>query len=202
VDDANVQSVDVLPTLAAAIGVDVPWEVDGVDAAGDEAAARGDDKPFHRFHSPADPGQTEDLTVDGAAGFAAMLALAPPPVSADADPVLGLYAAADRGDLVGQPYVATGEVDADTFELDDRDRLLGSEERVLVLTGLVDDGGRGDHVVAALDGEIVAMSPVIDRSVGGRAFALLLPTDRDVDLAAVTLALVRGDEILEAGPLS
>jgi hypothetical protein len=77
--------------------------------------------------------------------------------------------------------------------------VLRSDDRVLVLTGLVDDDGRGDHVVAVLDGEIVAVSPVIERNIGGRAFALLLPTDRDVDLSSVSLALVDGTDILDAG---
>jgi hypothetical protein len=199
VDDANVESIDVLPTLAAAIGVDLPWPVDGADADSDEVAGRDDEKSFHRFESTADPGPAGELTVDGAAGFAAVLDLAFPPVVAGADPILGLYAQADRGDLVGQPFLPTGAVDGDTFDVDDRDRLLRSDDRVLVLTGLVDDAGRGDHVVAALDGEIIGVSPVIQRNIGGRAFALLLPTDRDVDLAAVHLALVEGADILDAG---
>ena len=40
VDDSNVQIVDVLPTMADLLGLDVPWDVDGV-AAGSSASLRG-----------------------------------------------------------------------------------------------------------------------------------------------------------------
>ena len=53
----------------------------------------------------------------------------------------------------------------------------------------------------ALDGRIVAVSPVVERAIGGRAFALLLPTDRSVDLGQVSLGILRGPEVLDAGSL-
>ena len=41
VDDANVQSIDVLPTLASLIGVEIPWQVDGLDVTSADLSARG-----------------------------------------------------------------------------------------------------------------------------------------------------------------
>jgi len=200
VDDANVQNVDVLPTIAALIGVDIPWPVDGLDAGGDELAARGSNKWFRRFESATDPNPSSDLDVDGAAGFATMLDLTFPAIGPDDDPVSGLYALSGRGKLMGEEYRPTAEVDPATFAVDDLERLLGSADPVLVLTGTVADGGReSEHVVAALDGRIVAVSPVVERAHGGPAFALLLPTDRPVDLRRVRLGLVRGSEVLDAG---
>jgi hypothetical protein len=203
VDDANVQSIDVLPTLAALIGVEIPWSVDGIDVAGQDLAARGDRKSFRRFESMADPHPSSDVEVDGAAGFASMLDMAFPPLGPDDDPISSLYGLSGRGDLVGEPYRPTAEVDRDALTVDDLDRLRDSEERVLVLTGTIDDvGDRADHVVAALDGRIVAVSPVVERNIGGRAFALLLPTDRPVDVGQVSLGILRGSELLDAGSLS
>jgi hypothetical protein len=48
--DDRAESVDLLPTMAAALGVDVPWEVDGVDLFGDhpqrtESTMIGSDQP-------------------------------------------------------------------------------------------------------------------------------------------------------------
>ncbi|QYG93205.1 sulfatase-like hydrolase/transferase [Iamia sp. SCSIO 61187] len=45
VSDANVLTVDVLPTIADVLDVDIPWEIDGTSALG---AGRDDEaKPFH-----------------------------------------------------------------------------------------------------------------------------------------------------------
>lgn len=203
VDDSNVQSIDLLPTLASLVGVDVPWPVDGVVAGADDMAAGGDHKLFRRFESFADAHPSSDMDVDGAEGFAAMLDLAFPAIGPDDDPISALSGLSGQGDLVGQEYPATMDLPRDTFAVDDLSRLLDSDERVLVLTGTVDDGDhRGEHVVAALDGRIVAVSPVVDRPNGGPAFALLLPTDRDVDLPQVRLGLVTESEVLDAGPIA
>ena len=202
VDDANVQSIDVLPTLASLIGVEIPWSVDGVDVAGDELAARGDRKSFWRFETVADPHPSSDVEVDGAAGFATMLDMAFPAVGPDDDPdqrpvhPVRTGRARRRG-LPSPPPRSTG----DAIAVDDLDRLLDSDEPVLVLTGTVDDERGADHVVAALDGRIVAVSPVVERADGGPAFALLLPTDRPVDLGQVSLGLLRGSEVLDVGSL-
>jgi hypothetical protein len=202
IDDTNVQNVDVLPTIASLIGADIPWEVDGVDLtrAGD-ASDRGDTKTFHRFESGADPNPDSVVEVDASDGFAEVLGLAFPPLAADADPVSALYERSGRGDLFGEPFEPTGEVPSDTFAVDDLDRLLAGPLPTLVLTGTVDGEVGEDHVVAAVDGRIVAISPVVDRVHGGAAFALLLPTDDPIDLGDVHLALVRGAEVLDGGAL-
>ncbi len=200
VDDTNVQSTDVLPTLAALIGVDIPWEVDGLDANGDEAAARGDTKRFRRFETDADPNPWSDVEVDGAAGFQQMLDLWFPPIAPDAEPVSALYGLSGRGDLVGQAYEPTTEGGA-SVDVDELDRLLGEDRPVLVLTGTVADGGQGEHVVAAVDEQIVAVSPVVRRNAGGRAFALLLPSARPIDVAAVRLGIVTADGLIDTGAL-
>jgi hypothetical protein len=45
ISDANVVTVDILPTIADVLDIDIPWEIDGVSALGE---GRDDDaKPFH-----------------------------------------------------------------------------------------------------------------------------------------------------------
>ena len=53
--------------------------------------------------------------------------------------------------------------------------------------------------MAAVDGRIVAVSPVVQRANGGPSFALLLPTNPTVDLREVRLGLVRGSAVLDVG---
>jgi hypothetical protein len=44
VDDANVQAIDIVPTVADMLGVDLPWDVDGIPVS--EAGERDDTKTF------------------------------------------------------------------------------------------------------------------------------------------------------------
>ena len=81
VDDRNTQSVDVLPTIAAELGVELPWDdLDGVPV--DEADRPPDDKwvddwEWSEWRSD-DGGPVE---VDGAEGLARVLAADPVPGS-------------------------------------------------------------------------------------------------------------------------
>ena len=203
VDDTNVQSIDVVPTIADLIGVDIPWSVDGLAAGSDAQLARDDQKLFRRITDDADPNPSQDVEVDGAAGLADMLELAFPSIGPDDDPLAGLYGLSGHGDLIGQTYVPTGEVSRDTFGVDDLDRLRSEEQLVMVLTGTV-AGGRvdDDAVVAVVDDRIAAVAPVVFRNIGGSAFALLLPLDRTTSLDQVRLALLRDGDLLDAGPLA
>ena len=199
VDDANVQSIDVLPTIASLIGVEIPWEIDGVDVSSPDVAARGDLKQFWWYDGRADETLAEGREMPSSDRFATMLAMAFPAVGAEDDPVRSLYSLSGRGELVGTDYQPTGEVAGDAIAVDDRDRLLSGDQPVVVLTGTVDGDRGAEHVVAAVDGRIVAVSPVVQRANGGPSFALLLPTNPTVDLREVRLGLVRGSDVLDVG---
>ena len=49
VDDSNLMGMDLLPTLADELGVQIPWDVDGFAASSPEVEARGSKKTFHDF---------------------------------------------------------------------------------------------------------------------------------------------------------
>ncbi|HEX6237068.1 MAG TPA: sulfatase-like hydrolase/transferase [Acidimicrobiales bacterium] len=71
VDDANVQSIDVVPTIADVLGVELPWAVDGIpvrDAAGRDAAVKKL-VPNERYELRPE-GDEALITVDARAGFA------------------------------------------------------------------------------------------------------------------------------------
>lgn len=100
VDDANVQTVDVLPTIADELGVDLPWDdLDGVPAA--SADRDPDDKAMADWgYSDLRSDDGSPVAVDAAEGFSRVLA-------GDAVAGHGPLALWDRtggahGDLVGR----------------------------------------------------------------------------------------------------
>jgi hypothetical protein len=202
VDDSNVQTIDILPTMAHLIGVDLPWPVDGVAAGSADQRERGERKLLHTLAGPGVYESGELLEVDGRR-FAEVLRSAFPPVGDGTDLLAPLHELSGHGELVGQPFEPDGAVPSDTFEIDDLDRLLRGEDLPLLITGSVAGGSVDeDAVVAVSDGRIVAVSPVVFRNIGGAAFAMLLPLDGSADLASLRLALVRDGEVLDGGEVA
>ncbi|HEX6567866.1 MAG TPA: sulfatase-like hydrolase/transferase, partial [Acidimicrobiales bacterium] len=100
VDDADVRSVDILPTIADVLGIEIPWEVDGIPVT--QASRRqGDVKPLANSQNNflrADDPDLPFVEVDARAGLARVLA-------SDAIEWSGPGAAWRRtvhGDLVGR----------------------------------------------------------------------------------------------------
>lgn len=74
IDDTDVRSIDIVPTIADVLGVDVPWSVDGVPV-GEASDRDGDTKPFATTKYDmlrADEGEL--LEIDARAGFEQVLA--------------------------------------------------------------------------------------------------------------------------------
>lgn len=78
VDDSNVESIDIVPTVAEILGVDMPWRIDGVPAgqaeAGRGGAKRVADNKGNNLHTD-DPDGLIEVDADTAAdAFAEVLA--------------------------------------------------------------------------------------------------------------------------------
>jgi hypothetical protein len=104
VDERPVQAVDVLPTVADHLGLDLPFATDGRSVLGpeDDATDEPDERLFFDWSLNRLPADGDGLVrVDGRSGYAAMLTL-PAPGSGD-DPDLRFYRVGRRGALVGQP---------------------------------------------------------------------------------------------------
>jgi hypothetical protein len=205
VDDGNVETIDVLPTLAHLAGLRVPWPIDGVVASSNAVSARGNVKHFYRWKSNFEPEPDSTHRIDAAAGFAGMLADAYPAIHPGDDPVAGLYALSGRGDLYGAAYRPAEEDRSAAPRVDDLDRLLSTPRPVLALSGVLDEDQTDvSHVVAAFDGRIVGVSPITNRG-DGPGFVVLLPVETPVDVSNVHLGLVHGNgaktEITDTGPL-
>jgi hypothetical protein len=98
VDDSNVNSTDILPTIAAELGIDLPWEVDGVPL-GTAGRDPGDkwvvDWEVGRLHPDGDD---QVVHVDGEDGFAEVLATDP----VEGTGPLAVWQRTEYGHLVGR----------------------------------------------------------------------------------------------------
>jgi hypothetical protein len=97
-DDRPARSVDVLPTIAATLGIDAPWSFDGrslTAAPRRTTAVRTLDWTWSTIH----PAHGKFLTVDGTRGLAA--ALGGRATDAIGDPALRLYRIGPYGAMVG-----------------------------------------------------------------------------------------------------
>jgi len=175
VSDANVMSIDVLPTVARLVGFDLPWKVDGVPAG----RRRSSRKTFvWAHHNPFGVGIEPSVTFDGATGFREMLAGNVDAVTVPGDPALQLFRIGPHGGLVGRPV--------SSFE---RGAPVGSTARLAQLDALhrVDKSsgtvpamawGSLDHdatVVLAVDGTVAGVSPTFRDGGVAHRFATMIP---------------------------
>lgn len=111
-DDRRAESIDILPTIAAVLELELPWAVDGRSL--DAAASSGRDRrrlldaPEHAM----DPMPGEHvLEFDGAEGFAAVLRAAAD--APDRDDPLWAYRSGRYGDLLGAPVASFAPANPD-----------------------------------------------------------------------------------------
>jgi hypothetical protein len=175
VDDSNLMSIDLLPTIAAALGVEIPWSHPGLPAGSPEIAARGDAKEIYDFGDDPRPRFREVIHFDGSVrpdnGHRAIKA----PLPADAQPLTLLASTVGLDDVLqssvtdfaGAPLL--GEVTINELDLL-RKPLRGPQ--VAFVSGRVRSPAPNEGVVLlALNGEVVTVAPV---APDGR-FATLLP---------------------------
>lgn len=202
VDDRNILSVDVVPTIADMLGVEIPWSVDGISAVGGHERD-GATKPF--ADDPTNllqPEEGEDLVeVDARAGFARVLA---------ADPVEwtgpdAVWKRTVHGDLLGRTVddlavgaAADGDVRVDgsgRYRRVDLDEPLPLE--VVGRTQL----GEGTYVAYAVNGTIGAVTAVQPSAGSGPRLVLgMIPPDLLADganeLTAYVIDGAVGQEVL------
>jgi hypothetical protein len=190
VRDDNVMTVDVVPTIAELIGLDLPWSVDGISLVSDQRAS--DEKQYRLAtlqmesggdHVSGDVGAVQRF--DGAAVFAEVLARHTGTLLADDNPDFRPYAIGEAGDLVGRDAEGLVEDEGGTGALsvalgepgafDDVDL---REPLPVFVEGDVEGGEAGETYTLAfsIDGRIAAVTttyPQLDRP--HRFRALLVP---------------------------
>lgn len=172
VSDDNVLSIDILPTIADVLGIDLPWAVDGQSLLG---PPRTDpEKQFNKVNLTGGPGGfgggvslAETQTFDGDQTLAPNLERNIDTLLVGDNPEHRLYAIDRDGDLVGTDVAALEQQDPggaalvvdgglDALEAYTADDLVVPVH----LTGSIDGGPQGDLVVAfVVDGVIAAVVP-------------------------------------------
>jgi hypothetical protein len=172
VSDAPVQTVDILPTIAAELGAAIPWKVDGEPLFGD-----------HHRESYTFVGDRETFTADPAglekrraAALERQLSLFG---SGGAGP--GLYGIGPNRELIGGSVesLATGPTEEARARLDQAAALravdLDAEELPARLTGVVSgDGGPARDLAVAIGGRVVAVARSYSFA-GEERFSVLVP---------------------------
>jgi hypothetical protein len=179
VSDANVMSIDILPTIAKLTGFKIPWKVDGV-AAGTRA---GNTKVFLKSTvSPFGAGVGPPIRYDGVAGEKAMLAnnvdaFFPPPAAA-ADRALQMYRVGPYASLVGTAVsdVNLGDPANNTAALVQFNDLKSVDPKGSTIPALAWGTTRDSTtVVIAVNGTIAGVSPTFTDGSTPRRFAMMLP---------------------------
>ncbi len=165
VSDENTQSIDLVPTIADAVGIDIPWQVDGRSLLRGQPLAPGD-KRYLPSPAPADEARYEGKIqrVDGEEAFERMLALPPASAVDSADP-LALYRRPPFLELAGTPVEALTVgppadlevrlVDPEAYE----DVDLGDRYLPLFVRGVVTGPGALEaRVVVAVNGVVAGWS--------------------------------------------
>jgi hypothetical protein len=180
VSDANVLTIDVLPTIADILDVRIPWEVDGRSLLG--PARTTTDKPF--YGNDVGGGRVavlEPVTVDGPPAFARMLRRSSAsflPSSATPD---RLWRVGPDADLVGMAVddVPSGRLEAvdAVFELPERfDDVRPGRVLPLLIRGNIPGADLDIPLAVAVNGKVVATG-VTYGNLAGAAFAVLMDDD-------------------------
>lgn len=180
VDDRNALTIDVVPTVADLLGVDLPWPVDGRSL---EGPPRGPHKPFHRAIGLAgadyrfeDPIGIEDQAVLADVLAAGVDTHLPRGTLADR-----WYAFGPRADLVGRRAAdlgvgspsALGPAQIETgASIEVRD---GEALPALSVGRVNSEAPDGTLVAVTVDGTVAAVVPMYtDQFAPGRVAAMLL----------------------------
>jgi hypothetical protein len=163
VSDANVLTVDVVPTIADVLDVEVPWEVDGRSALG--APRSTATKPFHR--SDVNQFGVESLPpveIDEAVGWRSVTGAAVDGFFAHDDPGDARWHVGEDADLVGRRTSDAGIAELTLLELtlDDADRYELDGDARLVPALVQGDLARavpGDPLAIAVNGVISGVAP-------------------------------------------
>jgi arylsulfatase A-like enzyme len=180
IDDANLMSIDLAPTIAELLGAELTWDVDGLSAAETDAVAgRGGDKYIYSY---TDAFSYEFLGIEDFADdtrYQAMLAGRFPGVGADESRLGGLYEGQPGADLIGRPaadVLRPGDGEAQVRELDAL-RRPSKPELLAEVAGVVRDAGPDDIVVVAVNGTVVGVSPLFENGAAANQFVVLLPAE-------------------------
>ena len=179
IDDRPLSAVDVLPTVADVLDVDVPWDVDGRSGFGD-VREDGSRRFFEWTLNALQPTDGPYVEVDGPTGFRRLLEEPPPGRGARRD--LRFYRFGEWGGLVGRHVDdLTVEGGADTSGTLDRARAYQTVDRErgevpAYVSGTVrTDDSEISTVAVAVNGTIGGWSHLHAGTVGSPDWYTMVP---------------------------
>jgi hypothetical protein len=171
IDDAHVQTVDILPTIADALGVRVPWPIDGRSAL---RVRPGDEPAVNVYTSSGDrvTGEPEELERRRAAALAAQIQL-----FGEGDEPPGFFRIGPHPELLGREVDGLAAARAGGSHV----RLLGGTSYdpdapvvPVHVAGILLGAGGGEDLAVAVGGRIRALTRSYD--YGGKTwFSAVLP---------------------------
>lgn len=186
VDDSNVSSADLVPTIASHLGVEMTWEPVGLPIGSPEQLDRGDEKEFYDFGEGGGglvaaefqgmiPYDGAARAPDGSEGWIR-------PITGDEDPIQGLLDLLGIHDHLGLRLddTAVGESSGlvTLDRLDDLRDPPSDSPPGFVAGSLTDHRAEGDEIVLVeVNGQIVTGSPLITFSGRENRFFAMLPPD-------------------------
>ncbi len=181
-NDWNVESIDVLPTIADLAGIEIPWKVDGKSAA-DGPPRSGQTRAFYKatISPDAKTSRGPRFTVDGDDGLDRMISRGVGNFAAAGDPKWALYRVGPDGDLVGRKVTSFPTVPATGVraEVDDPGQYADVQPRSGTVPGLVSGritGTDGQVPIAiALNGTIGAATSSFATDQEPHRFAGIMP---------------------------
>ncbi len=177
IDDSNVMSIDLVPTIADAIDVSIPWQVDGVVAGTRTSPTKVFAKStVNPFGVDVGPQQRFDPVADFRAVLDRNLDVIAPPVGAT--DLLQLFRLGPYGDVVGRLVedLPIGESVSTTVRIDDADAYGKVDRTTGVVPALLTGSSSTDGtVVVAINDVVVGVGATFADGDEPRRFAVMIP---------------------------
>ena len=172
--DANVMTIDVMPTIAKMTGFEIPWEVDGV-----VAGTRTDSVKIFRKATvnPFGVDMGPDVPYDGVENLKETLARNVDVIAKPGD-ALQPYRVGPNADLVGKALadVPHGESAMDDVTMNDASAFANVLPAPAALPALLfGTADRDGQLLVALNGKVAGVSPTFQDGDTARRFALMIP---------------------------
>jgi hypothetical protein len=179
IDDRPAATIDVLPTIADVIGLDLPDGTDGHSLLGPAPDADGPDerRVYDWGFNRVEPNDDGYALIDGEQGFADLLAQ-PPPGAGD-DPDLRFYRFGRHADLVGRRVddlrVADDPELSYRLDVDGGYQSSAPAQQDTYVAGSIVDSSEALDVAIAVNGRIGGWSETLNTSRGNRFWSVMPP---------------------------